>query len=194
MNYYCDNTLQTSYPQLKYFCNSQVTGVESTWNNQTSTIHQTPRTGRQPKEQGAAIWAPRRATAHSSPWSIPSPSHSLVSVPPKSSPKAGPPESLWMLTERFSKIFQLKGNARPETGAGGRRVPNLWTFWVRLTSAPKPGLYQCEQKLTSLLCKGPENPMLNISVKGVYKLLNSSVSAWNQWNATHKGIGMAVFQ
>lgn len=66
------------------------------------------------------------------------------------------------------------------------------SVWVRLTSAQKPSLYQCDQKLANLFCKGPDNNILDFLVKGLCG--NYSTVAWNQPKTIPKGIGMAVFQ
>lgn len=48
---------------------------------------------------------------------------------------------------------------------------------VSVISAPKAGLHQCEHKLASLFCEGPDNTILDFLVKGLCDLLNSPAVA-----------------
>lgn len=148
---------------LNTYTSPQVTGTECHWNNSISIIHQTP-TGRRSKEQDTVTRGPRMANTHS-PCSISSPSHSLILVPAKSSPNR---TTRITMNANLAKDIPAQGeNVGPE-GRRGKKIcsKSLHTsVWAGLTSAPKPGLYQCEQKLANFFCQEPDNNSLNFLSK-----------------------------
>lgn len=125
--------------------------------NQFSIIHRTPPcTRRQPNEQGTrARGAPGPPTL--APPQEPSAKapHSLVFVPPKCSAKGGPPESLWMWPRTLAGDISAQGKCKTrEREKEMFQISEQLCLWVRLVSAQKLKLYQCEQEVANFSVKG----------------------------------------